>query len=451
MGAVYLAERADGHYQQQVALKLIRPGTHATMRVQRFLAERQILARLTHPYIARLLDGGSRTDGQPYLVMEYIQGEPIDTYCRRHGLGLTDRLGLFVKVCEAVAYAHQHKVIHRDLKPGNILVTAEGTPKLLDFGVAKLLVPMGSPQENLTVAGRSPMTPNFAAPEQLQGETVTLATDVYALGLILYELLTDRRAFDGASAHGSTAHTPPRPSRAAARNWRRRLEGDLDNIVQRALAHSPRHRYASAGALADDITRYLTQRPVGASGHALHYRLRRRLYRHRSTLGLTGLAALALFASGLTASLSDDEEIGADRVADTRPITVNSTQGAESPFAESCAALQAQYRENKSRALFERLVRCRLDDAEWHNGRGQYPAALRTLTALVELRRNDYRARLPATVRTQKGRLLAALAQAFAGSGDAERARHYQRRLAVWTRQRGRLINIGEAGPDSWQ
>lgn len=434
MGTVYLAARADGQYHQQVALKLIRPGAQATLRVQRFRAERQILAQLTHPYIARLLDGGSQNEGQPYLVMEYVQGEPIDTYCRQRGPGLTKRLRLFAKVCEAVEYAHRHGVIHRDLKPGNILVTAGGEPKLLDFGVAKLLTP--GLQGALTVDGRSPMTPDFAAPEQLNGGAITPATDVYALGLILYELLTGRQP--GACARKSKEDTPPLPSRVVARNRRWRLKGDLDNIVQRALAYSAPCRYGSAGALAEDIMRYLRHHPVGASGHAPHYRLKKFFERYRVTAGLTGLVALAMFAGGLSLGPGEREEIGAGRLTLARATSFDSAPATESPHAERCAALQKQYQENKSRALFAQSGLCQLDDAEWHNSRGDYQAALQTLEVLFELRWQDRRGYMPPALLAERGRFLTAVTQAHAGSGNVREAKRYQRRLAAWTRRRER-------------
>lgn len=424
MGSVFLAERADGQYHQQVALKLIRPGVHSNLHVQRFRAERQVLARLNHPYIARLLDGGNLDDGQPYLVMDHIEGEPLDGYCRRKGLELTDRLKLFAKVCEAVAYAHRQGVIHRDLKPTNILVATDGTPRLLDFGVAKLL----TNTEALTVTGQAPMTPGYAAPEQLQGETVTPATDVYALGLILYELLTDQRPFPEPAFREPTARVPPPSGRAATRRRRRQIRGDLDNIVMRALAYSPQHRYVSVQALGDDILCHLAQRPVRASGHALHYRLGKHLWRHRLAAAMTGLMVLALLAGGMLVHSSDYRN-ATERVASTRPITTDELHAAESPFTERCAALRERYRARTSRALFSRLAHCQLADAEWHNSRGRYRTTLEILISLVELRQRTQSRPLPPGTRVQKDRLLAALSQALAGIGDADIARRYRHHL----------------------
>ena len=191
MGEVYKAVRVDEQFQQEVAIKLVRGGYDTASVVERFRHERQILASLDHPNIARLLDGGTTEDGIPYLVMELVRGKPIDDYCDEHGLDVTARLKLFVQVCSAMQYAHQHLVIHRDIKPGNILVTLDGVPKLLDFGIAKILDPATSAET--TVA--SPMTPEYASPEQIRGEPITTATDVYSLGVVLYQLLTGRSPY----------------------------------------------------------------------------------------------------------------------------------------------------------------------------------------------------------------------------------------------------------------
>jgi serine/threonine protein kinase len=191
MGDVYRAVRADGQYDKQVAIKLVRVGLDAPTLLERFREERQILASLDHPNIARLYDGGTTEDGVPYLVMELIEGTPIDRYCDEHDLGISERLLLFTQVCAAVQYAHQRLVIHRDIKPGNILVTAEGVPKLLDFGIAKILDPSG---ETPTTLAR-PMTPEYASPEQIRGEPITTATDIYSLGVVLYRLLTGRSPY----------------------------------------------------------------------------------------------------------------------------------------------------------------------------------------------------------------------------------------------------------------
>ncbi|MEM6337200.1 MAG: serine/threonine-protein kinase, partial [Bacteroidota bacterium] len=257
MGAVYLAERADGQFEQQVALKLIKLGTDSELVRQRFLNERQILARLQHPNIARLLDGGTEeSTGRPYFVMEYVHGQPIAAYARQNQLSIDRRLSLFLDVCEAVQFAHRNLIVHRDLKPSNILVTEQGQARLLDFGIAKMLAEDDGPA--LTRTGGQLMTPEYAAPEQISGGDTTTATDVYALGLLLYELLTGQRAQQFDSQAPSVIERvicdtePPRPSTTSRLPHisARRLAGDLDTIVLKALQKSPERRYASAEALA---------------------------------------------------------------------------------------------------------------------------------------------------------------------------------------------------------
>ncbi len=276
MGDVYLAERADEAFEQQVAVKVIRRGGGLGELFQRFLSERQLLADLKHPNIANLLDGGTTDDGRPYLVMEYVDGQPIDAFCQAAGLSVEERLRLFLKVCTAVQYAHQHLVIHRDLKPANILVTADGEPKLLDFGVAKDLGGAGkTPETRLLV----PVTPEYASPEQLTGQATTTGVDVYALGVVLYELLAGQSPFDGKDPlSGRSRSAPPgRPSTRVlifgteSRRLRRRLAGDLDHIVLRALEPDVAERYTTVEQLARDLERHL-------SGLALETR-EGRLYR----------------------------------------------------------------------------------------------------------------------------------------------------------------------------
>ncbi len=303
MGEVFLAHRIDD-YEQEVAVKLLRPGRQNQELLLRFLRERQILAGMEHPNIAKLLDGGTSDDGRPYLVMEYIQGEPFDSYCNRGDLTVEQRLSLFVEVCDAIQFAHQNLVVHRDLKPGNILVTTEGRPKLLDFGIAKILRPEEFPQTVVpTKTGLTPMTPEYAAPEQIRGRAVTTATDVYALGVLLYEVLTGRKPFAltggdfGKLVQEICEREPSRPSTVLPRPGaepdgqarkarskdplRRRLAGDLDAIVLRALSKEPRDRYASAAQLREDIQRHLDGLPVLARTGSLFYYAGKLIRRHR--------------------------------------------------------------------------------------------------------------------------------------------------------------------------
>ncbi len=303
MGAVYEAVRDDDEFQQQVAIKLIKRGMDSEFVRERFLRERQILASLDHPHIARLLDGGTTTEGRPYFVMEFVAGETITAYCDRHLLSLDEKLKLFRDVCSAVQHAHCKLVIHRDLKPGNILVTEDGTPKLLDFGIAKLLAP--DPGEAVTrteSAGRL-MTPDYASPEQLRGGAITTATDVYSLGVVLYELLTARRPYQFETcapleiARVICDTEAPRPSDAARMHTAapaklaRQLGGDLDNIVLMALRKEPERRYQSVEQFSEDIRHHLAGLPVMARENTFSYRAEKFVGRHKA-----GVAALVLFA-----------------------------------------------------------------------------------------------------------------------------------------------------------
>jgi serine/threonine-protein kinase len=298
MGTVHLARRKDGGFDQRVAVKLLKRGMDSDAILRRFAMERQILARLAHPHIARLHDGGSTGDGRPYFVMEYIDGRPLPAYAAEQALDLEARLRLFLKLCAAVQFAHQNLVVHSDVKPANVLVDREGQPKLLDFGIAKLL---RAPQEGATTAlGARPLTPDYASPEQLAGEAITTATDVYALGLLLFELLTGRnpqaegrRAGElGRASQWLAGPTPPGLP-PDERRLARALRGDLEAILGRALEHDPRRRYRSAADLADDVQRHLERRPVAARPQSAAYRLGRFVRRHK-------LAVATVLALGAT-------------------------------------------------------------------------------------------------------------------------------------------------------
>ncbi|GAB5520053.1 MAG: hypothetical protein RhofKO_23040 [Rhodothermales bacterium] len=318
MGAVYLGER-EGPYQQQVAIKLLRRGADTASMVARFKLEGQILATLNHPGIARLYEGGLHEDGRPYLVMEYVEGQPIDAYISDQKLSLDDRIALFIEVCEAVHFAHRNLVVHRDLKPSNILVTAEGQVKLLDFGIAKLLdqSPVRSTEETLlTQTGVWLMTPEYAAPEQATGDAITTSTDVYALGVLCYEVLAGQRPYEIDKsttalkiAEAVQLTRPQPPSRAAlgtaaeasARalvRLKKRLAGDLDTICLKALRKEPERRYTTAQAFADDLRRYLDGLPVEARRDAVGYRVRKFIMRHRWAVG-AGVAILLSLMGGL--------------------------------------------------------------------------------------------------------------------------------------------------------
>jgi serine/threonine protein kinase/tetratricopeptide (TPR) repeat protein len=317
MGVVYRAVRADDQFRKEVAIKIVRGSCADEASTQRFKAERQILADLDHPNIARLLDGGA-VGSRPYVVMEYVHGVPIDEYCDEHKLGLRARLELFRKVCSAVAYAHQRLVIHRDIKPGNILVNAEGQPKLLDFGIAKILDTSQQDGANMTATMMLLMTPEYASPEQMRGQAITTATDVYSLGVVLYGLLTGRRPYrtTGRSpqevARAVLEQEPEKPSATAVRpegpnddlvslarasspeKLRRRLRGDLDNIILKAIRKEPERRYASVEQLSEDVGRYLTGLPVLARPDTFFYRSGKFVRRHKAAAIGAALVALAL-------------------------------------------------------------------------------------------------------------------------------------------------------------
>ncbi len=289
MGIVYLAERDDEHYRQQVAIKLINPGLSGDTIRRRFRNEMQILADLNHPNIARLFDGGQTPGGVPYLVMEYVEGSPINHYCNDRNLSTEQRLKLFCTVCDAVQYAHQHLVIHRDIKPGNILVTSEGLPKLVDFGIAKLL-DNGNSIPDATATVMPFMTPEYASPEQVYGLSATTATDVYSLGVVLYELLTGR------SPYRLKSRVPHELAQAILDQepQRQRLKGDLDNIVLMAMRKEPQRRYASAEQFAEDIRRHLDGLPVRARQDTFSYRASKFMRRRKLAVAAAALILLTL-------------------------------------------------------------------------------------------------------------------------------------------------------------
>ncbi|MGH7577878.1 MAG: tetratricopeptide repeat protein [Longimicrobiales bacterium] len=334
MGTVYLAERDDGEFRQRVALKLVRGGIRDDQLVRRLREERRILAALDHPHIARLLDGGLTPQGLPYFAMEYVEGEPVTDYCDNRQLGVEERLRLYLEVCDAVQFAHRNLVVHRDLKPSNILVTAAGHVKLLDFGIAKLLD--AEAEDGLTVTEVRLLTPDYASPEQFRGEAVTTASDVYALGVLLYELLTGRHPFrapgmsrheieqrvlnDAADSPSSIVVRPPtgdtvstaagtdtaehaaRRGVTPKRLWRR-LRGDLDTIVLRAIHKQPERRYATTEQLAADVRRHLSGLPVVARPDTWGYRARIFVRRNRLAMAAGTAFTLLLVGSSVVTSM----------------------------------------------------------------------------------------------------------------------------------------------------
>ena len=302
---VFAAERQDGHPVHRVALKLLKRSQLESQAVERFRIEGRILARLDHPNVARIYDAGSTDAGIPYLVMERVDGRRIDVFCREEGLAAGDRIALFLQVLEAVAFAHRYLVIHRDLKPGNVLVTDGGVPKLLDFGIAKLLEPEPDAAD-LTRTSFQPMTPQYASPEQLAGEPVTTAADVYSLGLVLFELLAgvppyrlERASAATVARLASGTMEVPRPSQALAEAGGGsgvEIRPDLDRVVRKALSGRPEDRYPSAEAFAADLRRYLGGFPVLAHGGSRLYHARRFVARHRLAVVATSAAVLLLVA-----------------------------------------------------------------------------------------------------------------------------------------------------------
>ena len=306
MGRVYRASRVDGQFDQTVAIKLLKRGLDTDETVARFLRERQILARLEHPHIARLLDGGATDDGRPFLAMEHVEGLPITRWCEEHRASVAERLDLFALVAAAVQHAHRNLIVHRDLKPSNILVTAAGEPKLLDFGIARILAGdgagtgegVGHGKAPVTRAGILPLTPGYAAPEQLRGEPATTATDVYGLGVVLWELLL--------------GHRPgPDPSKEP---WPRELRGDLEAIALQAIAEDPKARSGSAEALLEDLRRYRNHLPVRARRLGRAYRFRKLLRRHRTAFAAGAAAVLVLAAyAGTTAVMLERQRLERER------------------------------------------------------------------------------------------------------------------------------------------
>ncbi|HXS94325.1 MAG TPA: protein kinase [Candidatus Limnocylindrales bacterium] len=324
MGLVYGGVRADDEFQKRVAIKVVKRGMDTAAVLERFRDERQILASLDHPYIAKLLDGGTTEEGVPYFVMEFIEGKPIDEYCESRGLGVRERCELLRRVCAAVSFAHKNLVIHRDLKPNNVLVTSDGTPRLLDFGIAKLL--RSEPVESTAtrIGGSMALTPDYASPEQVCGGAITMATDVYALGAVLYKVLT------GVKPHGLTGHTraevedavchrePLRPSLAAPENLRRVLSGDLDNIAMMALRKDAGRRYQYVEQLSEDLRRYLSGLPVSAREDTVWYRAVKFLQRHRVGVAACSLTLAGLLAGGVAAAWEARQANQARKLAEAR-------------------------------------------------------------------------------------------------------------------------------------
>ena len=378
MGVVYLAHRDDAQFAHQVAIKILSHAVGSPQGIARFRDERQILAALEHPNIVRLLDGGSTDDGLPYLVMEHIEGATITQYATQHELSVRARIALVRRVCAALQYAHQNLVIHRDIKPSNILVEADGTPKLLDFGIAKLIAPVARfEREARTRTGAAMFTPEYASPEQARGDAVSTATDVYSVGAVLYELVTGR------PPHRTTGSAleclrvicevePPRPSAVGPRDRRREIANDLDNIILKALHKEPARRYASMEQLSDDLGRYLDGRPVAARTATVGYRARKFVHRNKTVVVATLLVVTTLLGATVVslrqARRADHQAAQAEAekatAIDAVTLARTETDRARNAEAQVKAQLDQIRAEQAARAAAETEARARATEAE---------------------------------------------------------------------------------------
>ncbi len=440
MGTVFLARRADAVYEAEVALKIVRPGLFSGDALRRFRAERQALASLAHPGIARLLDGGTTDEGLPYFVMERVEGAPIDAYAGRAGLSAADRIRLFRGVCAAVQYAHANLIVHRDLKPANILVTPSGDPKLLDFGIAKFL---GEEDAGATRGGDRALTPDYASPEQIRGEPVTTATDVYSLGVVLYRLLTGRAPYAFPSGRASdiervVAEQAPEPSR---------LSSDLDTILGKALAKEPERRYASVSELSEDLRRFLDDQPVAARPDTFSYRASKFLRRHRVGAAATAAVILALSA-GLAVALASAAAARREaRKAEQINAFVQEVLGAANPWKDGSQITVAEVLDRAAGRIAADLAGqpaveagVRRTVGETYAGLGMYDAAQIQLSrALALLRKSGSDADVA-------GALLA-LSGVLVSRGEPDRAEPFAREaLALRERRRGpKDASVGEA------
>jgi len=436
MGSVFLAIRADDQYRKEVAIKVMNLAIAGPDMQARFRAERQILADLDHPNIARLLDGGETAWGLPYVVMEYIDGSPIDVFSRERNLSVAQRLALFRGLCEAVIYAHSHLVVHRDIKPANVLVGRDGAPKLLDFGIAKLL---GGPATvALTQMSERLMTPEYASPEQARGEPITTSSDIYSLGVVLYELLTGHRPFEAGT---------PRPGDRGGRE----LKGDLGNIVLMAMRGEPQRRYASADRFSEDIRRYLEGFPVLAKDDTWGYRTGKFLRRHRWSVAAAAVFLLLVIAFGTAMALlarrvaaerdiANTERRNAEQVSE---FLIDSFRLADRSGTEGRTLTAQEVLDRGSRRIFKQLqdqpaVRAKMMNTmgEVYESLGLYGRALALLTDALAIRR-----RLPGGNSEDAVETLVSLGELLDTKGDFAGAESWYRQALSGERR--------ISGPDS--
>jgi eukaryotic-like serine/threonine-protein kinase len=470
MGTVYEAARIDGSFRKRVAIKVIRATLLTESLQERFRRERQILAGLDHPNIARILDGGATETGLPFFVMEYVSGVRIDLYCRVHRLDIDGRLDLFSRVCDAVQYAHDHLIVHCDLKPGNILVTPGGGVKLLDFGIAKILADPANSQPAARAVSALILTPEYASPEQVLGNPITTAADVYLLGVLLYELLTGLHPMHDC---GDLPHEvmravcerdPMRPSaavthavaanaeRGGSQKWRRRLKGELDDIVMLALQKDPRRRYSSVAQFRDDTARYRGGLPVLAEGDRLSYRAKKFLRRNLFSAAAVALVVLSLTAgilvSSREASRARREQRAAEQQRSIAEVQRRFAQGqkAAAERARDQTAVQRILAEQKAEEAGQQRSRADLERARAERRLGDLRSLVTTL--LFDLHDGIRDLAGSATAR----RLVLAKAQQYLeslsreSSGDLQ----LQRELASAYEKTGDLLHdaIGPGGAD---
>ena len=443
MGAVYLAERDDAQFTHQVAIKILSHAVGSPQAIARFRDERQILAALEHPNIVRLLDGGSTDDDLPYLVMEHIDGMSITRYAEQHALSVRARVALVRQVCTALLYAHQNLVVHRDIKPSNILVDADGAPKVLDFGIAKLLAPVASfEREARTRTGFAMFTPEYASPEQARGDAVSTATDIYSIGAVLYELTCGQPPHRTAGSALDVLRViceidPPRPSTVGPISRRRELAGDLDNIILKALHKEPARRYASMDQLADDLGRLLDGRPVAARTATVGYRARKFVRRNKAVVAAATLVgATLLVATGVSLRQARRADDQAERAKTEQAKAID-------------AAARARTETDRARTA-EARVQAQLDQIKAEqSARAAAEAEARTKGTEVELTREQLQValakskqeKLVAEQESVKAREAEARAEAAARAEKATR----QEAEALYQKERERVKLLEEA------